>query len=634
MINKFRPTQVLYLMAIVFIASCARMSSPAGGPKDTDAPIPLQSKPINYSTNFKDGKIVILFDEYIELKNIRTELLISPPLPEKPDVKQRGKNLVIKLNNELEDSTTYSLNFYNAIQDLNEGNPLKNFTFEFSTGPEFDSLYLGGFIKNAYDYTSEAGLFIGLYENLDDSTPRKVIPKYVAKSDAEGNYFVTNLKNKAYYVFGLKDFNNNLMFDLPNEGIAFSDSPFTPSFELVELVDTVIFVESISDNKQDTVWADSVHIHQEWLTTLDGINLLYFYEDYELQYFREEYRTEQKQVIFSFNRELSDSFNIKPIVEFDFNKDWYVPEPQKKNDSLVLWLTDSTLYLIDSLHFELSYTMLDSNSLPFTKIDTIVSYFETVLDEVEPTKQEERKGRRQNLLNINNLLGKAEEEVEEDTIMLSELTFTHNLSQQFDLDKPIDLYARFPISEVMPNRISLHKIEDDTVLIPVNFVFEKDTLQLKHYTMSFEKDEDEIFQLTMPGETFSDIYGNVNDTLIEKLRTLSLSNYATLKLHIEKLQDVAIIQFMDAKENIINERKIWSDTTLIYEYIKPQKVIIKLFSDSNGNGKWDTGNFKERKQPEAVFYFPQEVELIQNMDYEYSWDLYPLVEEEPHMHEH
>jgi len=259
---------LLVFVSVALIAGCARMSAPTGGEIDKDPPVPIKSKPINYSTSFAETKFVVEFDEFVTLANIRQELLVSPPLPEKAEVKQRGKALVVKINNELKDSTTYNFNFYNAIADLNEGNPLKNFQFEFSTGPEFDSIYLGGIMHDAFDFSSEAGWYIMLYDKFHDSIPRTTLPDYVAKTDEDGYFFVTNLKKQPYYIFGLKDMNNNMLFDLPNENIAFLDSSYSPGFIMKTFVDTLTIIESVSDDYKDTVFTDSLASHETYRKAL------------------------------------------------------------------------------------------------------------------------------------------------------------------------------------------------------------------------------------------------------------------------------------------------------------------------------------------------------------------------------
>lgn len=618
----------LFLL-LILVMGCARMSSPGGGEKDEQAPVALRSKPINYSTNFNDKKIIVEFDEFVSLKNVNQELLVSPPVPEKPQIKQRGKALIIKINNELKDSTTYNFNFYNSIVDLNEGNPLKNFQFEFSTGPEFDSIYLGGIMHDAFNYSTDAGWFVMLYENFNDTIPRTTLPNYIAKTDKEGRFFITNLKNKPYYIFGLKDMNNNMLFDLPNENIAFIDSTFSPGFIEHTFVDTLSIIQSISPNLKDTLFVDSLVYHKHMITTVGDIRLFMFEEDFIQQYFKQAYRPEKQQIALAFNEELKDSFSIVPLAENHTNPDWFLKEKFEKNDSAVYWINDSSLYNKDSLTFQVNYTMKDSNQNDYIKTDTLLLVFESTSKKEDKKKGDKKEGSR---FNLNFLSNSDDEETKEDTVIPpSELTFTTNAKAPFELNMPVELTARFPIQSIDESQIQFVRIED-SLKIPVKYELLQDKLNFRKYLFEFEKDEEESFELFIPAGTLIDIYGNNNDTLKYTFKTRPLNYYATLLMDISGVKENSIVQLLNEKEQIIQEKAIMADSLLFFEYLAPAKYKLKLFYDTNGNGKWDTGNYKERKQAEQVFYYPYFPEILEtksNVDIENSWPLYPKTGKEP-----
>ncbi len=619
------PSSLLIRLILLLLLSsaCARMSSPAGGPRDVDPPVPLRSRPVNYSTNFDQQKIIIEFDEYVVLKNIRQELLVSPPLPEKPIVKQRGKALIIKINNQLNDSTTYNFNFYNAISDLNEGNALPDFQFEFSTGPKFDSIYLAGYMHDAFNFKPEENLYVMLYDKFNDSIPRTTKPNYIAKTDKEGRFYLTNLKNIPYYIFGLKDLNNDMMYDLPNERIAFIDSSFSPTFVEKTFVDTIKIIKSISDNLKDTVWGDSLTYHKSMVTTIGNIRLYMFTEDNEQQYFKDAYRPEKQQVIVSFNRELKDSFSIVPLAKDTILKNWYTMEPTSKNDSLVFWLTDSILFNKDSLSFQLNYTMKDSNQQNYIKTDTLLTTYKA--PEKKPAKGKEKKkgaGR----LNLNFLNNSDKETKEDSVIPPSELTFKTNFKTPFEIPAAGELIARFPVKNIDQTKIQFSKIEDDTVKIPVKYELTQSETEFRKYLFSFNKDEEELFEVFIPAGAITDIYGHINDTLDYKFKIRPLNYYCKISMTIKGVEENSVVQLLNEKENVLEERNIIGDTTLVYDYLAPSKYKFKLYYDSNGNGKWDTGKFSKLQQPEKVFYypfFPEKLELKGNTETENTWNLYP-----------
>ncbi len=621
---------ILYLIALccylMLTNSCARMSSPSGGPKDTEPPIPVKSKPLNYSTQFKGEKIIIQFNEFVSLKNVRQELMVSPPLPEKPVVKQQGKNLIIKINNQLKDSTTYNFNFYNAITDLNENNPLPNFQFEFSTGDVFDSLYMGGTVQDAFNYKTEVGTYAILYEQFCDSTPRTTLPDIIAKTDESGHFFVTNLKNKPYHIFALKDLNNNLKFDLPNEAIAFSDSLFLPSFKEQTVIDTFQIIDSISPDRKDTVMVDSVSIRTEMVTTIDNIRLFLFTEDFTLQYLKEIYRPQRQQIIVAFNRDVDSNFFITPLSVNTFSNNWFVEEKTQRRDSFIYWLTDSLLYNKDSLKFQVNFTVKDSNRVDYLKTDTLLAYFQTIKPEIVAPKEEKNKG---SLFNMNLFGGKEKEQKIDSGPKPSELTFITNAKSPFELNSSIELVVRYPLLSINDSRIKLITIVDDTIKKPVKITFHQDSLMLRKCLIQFKKDEEAKYELLIPSGVFTDIYGNSNDTLKYAFSTRALDYYSIITLHVKDVLAPSRIQLMDEKEKVLEERRITSDTTLVYNYLVPKKYIFKLFYDWNSNGKWDTGNLKTQLQPEPVFYFPQEVETKSNWDMEYDWELFPVTP--PHL---
>jgi hypothetical protein len=590
------------------------MASPNGGAKDTQPPIPIKSKPVNYSTNFNEDKIIIEFDEFVVLKNINQELLISPPLKNRPEIKQRGKSLVLKLNNKLRDSTTYNINFYNSIADLNEGNVLDDFQFEFSTGSNFDSLYMSGKVYDAFNFSTEKNIYIMLYDKFNDSIPRKTLPNYISKTNKNGEFTIPNINNNQYYIFALKDMNNNMLFDLPNERIAFLDSCMSADFKTIEISDTIKVIKSISDNKKDTIMSDSVIIHTKTISTIDNISLKLFTENFKQQYFRQILRPQKELVIFAFNTELSDSISIVPIGYK--NTDWFIQEKFDNNDSLVYWITDSLLYNNDSLQFQINYTRRDSNLNNYIRTDTLFATF--------AEKKSIKTKKRNNKLNLN-FLDKKKKDIKKDTIIPpSKLKFTHNAKTPFELNRDIELIANFPIKDIDMERIELYRIEDDTVKIPIKYELKKDSSKLRQCKIIFEKDEEESFELFIPAKTITDIYNNTNDTLLYKFKTRAFDYYSILHLSIKNVKDSSIVQLLNSKEDVLEELYIQSDTTVIFNYLKPSKYLIKLFYDSNNNKKWDTGNLKQLQQPEKVFYYPflpEFLDIKSNSEIENIWEL-------------
>ena len=215
------------LVIILLFDSCARRGRPTGGEKDKDAPILISAEPDHKSTNFNTRKIRINFDEYIKLKDINKQLVISPPMENQPIITPVGtasKFIDIKILDTLKENTTYTFNFGNSVEDNNEGNPLEQFKYVFSTGDYIDSLSVSGTIADAFNKNPDSDVSILLYEvteNYTDSIIYNERPSYVANSLDSIGFELTNLKSGKYLMVALNDANNNYKFNPKVDKIGF-----------------------------------------------------------------------------------------------------------------------------------------------------------------------------------------------------------------------------------------------------------------------------------------------------------------------------------------------------------------------------------------------------------------------------
>lgn len=613
---KFRCREVIFCLATVLAFGCAKQSAPTGGPKDTNPPVPLRSNPVNYSTNFKGKKFIVEFDEFIDLKNVSQELLVSPTLENKPKVIMRGKKMVVKINNELAENTTYNFNFFNSVTDLNENNVLENFQFEFSTGDTFDSTYVGGQIVDAFNGKPMKGVYIMLYKNLEDSTPRTQKPDCIGRTNEDGYFIVPNMKDEPYYMFALKDLNNNKKFD-PNEQIAFLDSTVHPSFKPMEVSDTLRLIKKISRDRKDTTFYDSIHTYTIMVTTIDDISLNLFQEESHIQYLHDVYRPNKRQMAIAFNDVLDSAFSMKPIIDTTYSERWCVIEGKQPTDSVVFWLTDSTLYKHDTLKMQVCYTMKDSNNEDYVLCDTLEFITKSDAKNVKQDKKKERGGGLLSRMNSKNedKSGKKEEK------KVSELKVKNNIDKDLDLMKPIILTMNYPIAEYNCDSVVLKKIEDEGES-KVNFSVRKEEDNDRIFNIEFKSEENSQYEILIPSGSFTDVYGNINDTIIQKFKTKTTDYYSSIIMNLKGLKcKNSVIQLLDPKEVVLREYNVSSDTTLTIDYLSPTKYMLKLFYDENANGKWDTGKFSEHRQPERVFYFGETIETKSGWDMEYTWNV-------------
>ena len=219
--------KTISLINACFLIGCANIVSPSGGEKDLAPPQVLATLPEHQTTNYNRNEIALTFDEFIQLSNPAQQVIVSPPVNE-VTFRTRGKSVYLQIEDTLLPNTTYTINFGEAIRDINEGNILQNYRLVFSTGAEIDTMTASGRVINAFSGQSSAGVTVMLYDNLTDSVVFLERPYYVSKSDALGNFNFTNLKGGVYKIFALEDKNSNYIYD-PLEAIAFDSKPVTIS---------------------------------------------------------------------------------------------------------------------------------------------------------------------------------------------------------------------------------------------------------------------------------------------------------------------------------------------------------------------------------------------------------------------
>jgi len=220
------------LLISVVLTGCAKRGGITGGPKDTIPPVMVGSLPKNMSTNFTGKEIRIDFDEYIKVKDISKQLIISPPLKYQPDIVPMGsasKFISIKIKDTLPENTTYNFNFGQSITDNNEGNPYTQFRFVFSTGPYIDSLRVNGEIKDAHDIKTDNFVTVMLYEaneKFNDSTIYKEKPLYVTNTlDSLKLFSIQNIKAGKYHLFAMKDVAKNYVYNPKSDKLAYLGAP-------------------------------------------------------------------------------------------------------------------------------------------------------------------------------------------------------------------------------------------------------------------------------------------------------------------------------------------------------------------------------------------------------------------------
>ena len=596
---------ILFIITALYI-SCAQQGSPSGGPRDEDPPMILESVPSNYSTGFDAKKVQITFDEYIVLDNVNQELIVSPPMEEKPEVRLKGKSLVIEFEEELKDSTTYTFNFGSAIKDLHEGNLLLNFEYVFSTGDVLDSLSVRGTLKYAEDLmVPDEPISIMLYDDLRDSVPLTEIPLYVGRSDDSGVFSVNNLKADTFKIFALKDGNYNLLYDLPTEEIAFLDSNLIVNPEYILSVldhDTgdSSYRESAAHASEATIppmdtsgmQADTSSMSSDSLDLGPDFSAIYvemelFIEEIETQYLKEDDREDPRKIFISFAQPLTDSFSYRFLTEDAVPSIDFLEIFSPGRDSLTIWLKDSVDYKNDTLALELNYTVKDSTEMNVTRTDTLLMTYRT-----RTSKQKTKKEEPVEKLTISTLRGNGD----------------------LELNAHLKLDFNFPVLGIEDSLVHLWQIPD-SVEIPIPFKTRQDTLLPSRAWIEAKWEEVSNYHLQILPGAFSSLYELEHDTLDLKFKTRDIEYYGQVLLTLENVSSPVIIQ-LTSQKNVVRQRRVYESGLYTFSYLTPKEYGIKIIHDRNDNGKWDSGKYLKKIQPEAVEIRPGTITLRSNWDHD------------------
>jgi len=546
----------------IFICSCAQVGAPTGGAYDRTPPRVVRYHPDSAALNFNSKSIEITFDEYVQLQDLNSQLLISPPLEYTPDITVKKKTLSIVFDKKevLKPNSTYSISFGKALQDIRELTPLENFRYIFSTGSYIDSLNLGGNVLYAFDHKTEKNILVMLYSDLSDSAIYKHQPEYFAKTTDAGVFNITNIRPGKYKVIALKDGNTNYKY---NEG------------EVLGFLDTLVDAGKNND-----------------------LSISLFQEDAKNIFLKKNMQVTYGKFLFVFNRG-ADSLHLNILNKDQFKDVKQLVEYSKMKDSITLWMDhfDKDSLIIQSVN---GNTIIDTVKFKLIKKEAVLktasrSAFKlTVSSSLNGPE-----------VDLNNPLA---------------FTFSHPLTKINDsipvLMKEDTLeYKKYPLvykrSELFS---SLAILTTNEKIIAKNQVKSTKNPLLKENTN---------YSLTIPSGTFTDFFGLKNDTIKLKWKTREEKYYGSVELKV-KLDGTSgnyIVQLLDDKENIVRENSISQSETIYYDYLYPRVYKLKVIFDKNKNGRWDPGNYLEKKQPEKILYDVEAVNIRSNWDLDLEWTI-------------
>ena len=594
----------IFCMACVVIG-CARMGQPDGGWFDDDPPMVIGSRPADQSTNVSTKKISIYFNEYIKLEDATNKVIVSPPQLEIPEIKDAGKRIVVELQDSLKPNTTYTIDFSDAIVDNNEGNPLGNYTYSFSTGDQIDTMEVSGYVLDASNLEPVKGILVGLFDDLADSAFKTKPMIRVSRTDSRGRFVIKGVAHGTYRAYALKDADGDFCFNQKSEMIGFNHETYVPS--------------SKPDVKIDTIWRDSLHIDAFKQTPYthflpDDVTLLAFTHIQTDRYLLKTERKDPEKFTMFFTYGHPDLPVIKGL---NFNADSaFVIETRVEQDTINYWLRDTTLINQDTLRMEVNYMMTDTLGKLVSQIDTLEVLAKTpyakrqkeLTKEIEKwQKEQERKKKR--------------DETYDSIFPAKPLKPNYMLSQEIDPDKIIQIEIPAPLQHVDTAAVHLYSMID-SAWYEAPFTFKPIPHRLRFYEIQAEWRPDTEYSLEIDSAAFEDIYGHVSDPYKQGIKVKSLDEYSTLTIKISGVADSLPlrVRLLDKGDGIVKE-VLAKDGVAFFEYVSPEKYYLSAFVDVNGNGLWDTGDYDEDRQAESVYYYPREIECKERWDVTHKWDL-------------
>jgi hypothetical protein len=571
------PAAMLILAVVAY--SCANIVSPSGGPRDISPPEILMASPESGSVLFNGQSFTLRFNEYVQLGNLQQQMLISPPLSGMPKFTLRGKSLKVSFSDTLIPNTTYAFFFGDAIKDITENNPMASYTFFFSTGDFIDSLELRGKVVNAWDQKVEENIFVLLYaEPVADSAFAREIPRYVTRPDKTGAFAFKHLAEGSYHLVAVADLNNNMLYDLITEAVAFYPEPVIPRYVAKAVKDTVT-----RDAEPDSAmnWIDTVISPSEIVQhTVFQNPVLYMFKGEDSIQRVTAARSESRQKVFVSYRYPLKGAEIE--VTDSLLKDRIGIEWGERLDTFWVWLREHT-----------------ADTLP------LIVRYDGAADTLNIQLRQPPLGGRGRQLD-------------------PRVGVTMNVPRngKIHMEQKPELRFTIPLVSLDTDQVLLLS-ESDTVSLMLS---SQDTLLKKRFIVENKLEIGKKYRIIIPERACNGWDGTFNDSVDWAFSVDPPENFGTLRLIVNIDNDYSggfLLMLMDEKSAILEERMINAGATEIFSPLEPSRYLLKMVADTNRNGKWDTGDYWRRIQPEKVLSLPNPVTIRANWEEEVEWNISP-----------
>ena len=620
---------IYYLLFIIsFVCACASLGTPDGGPYDETPPKVVLATPANQSTNADKKKINILFDEYIKIENASEKVVVSPPQEEMANVRADGKRIKIELFDTLRPNTTYTIDFSDAIVDNNEGNPMGNFTYSFSTGETIDTMEVAGYVLDASNLEPIKGILVGLYEAQPDSlTGDSIVPDSalrtrpfdrVSRTNGSGHFVIKGVaRGRRYRAFALKDMDNDFRFSQKSEMVAF---------------DSLLFETSCHpDIRLDTVWRDSTHYD-----SIQPVHYMHFFpDDIVLRAFLEEgqerHRLKDERLVpEKFTLYFTAPADTLPRIQgISFEGDGgFIVEPSLKGDTVTYWIPDTTIAYADSLQFTMSFLETDTTGQLVWKTDTVELTPKTTrakqLKELEELTEKWEKEQKKKQKRNKNL------PPEENPYLITFLTADVKPTGSVDPNQnPLFIFSE-PIDSIDAAGIHFQQ-KVDTLWEDVEHEFLRVETSPRQYQLFVAWEMGQQYRMMLDSACVHGALGHWNKEIKQDFRVRKEEEYGSLYVHILSPDTGIIVQLLTAADKPARTVRTNAEGRADFFYLRPGEYYMRCFVDADGNEEWTTGEYDSGRRPETVYYFPKPMTVKAQWEVDQEWDVagIPVMQQKP-----
>ena len=556
----------------------------------------------------KKVKFSLTFNELIKVDNPSEKIIVSPPQIEQPEIKVSGRKITVELLDSMIPNTTYTVDFSDAITDNNEGNPLGQYTYIFSTGATTDTMQMSGHILNAEDLEPVKGILAGLHFDASDTAFTRKPFDRVARTDADGYFSIKGVNaQRNYRIYALQDADGDFHFTQPSEMLGFLHNDLRAG--------------AFRDTRYDTLWVDSVRYDSIRIIpythfTPDDLVVRAFKIDVNTRH----YLKAQRDVPEWFTTFFTGPSRKRPTIQglnFDASKA-FVVNASAGNDTLTYWLADTTLLRQDTLRFAYTYDNWDDSlAQMLPKTDTLelvpkTTFAKRAANEAKElekwNKQREKREKRGDFSKSQPPMVALQLRAD----VSSSLVPNRNILIQFDQ----------PLQRFDTKKLHL-RLKKDSTYHDAPYALDTVPNNILAYRLRAEWRPGQEYQLVIDSAAMTSLYGRVNLATDNKFSISKLEDFGTVFLSLSNAHESTVVQLLGSDGQPVAQAPTKNGRAEFY-YVQPGKYYLRCFFDRNGDGKWTTGSWSPRRDPEEVYYFPKEIEVRANWDLNESWDVTAL----------